>query len=88
MVEVIALWTLVVFMLAAVLGLFTIAGCYFIGLSRLTIVGGIASVLLGSEAFPAFAQAMFPEPREITGKIVCSNCHLANRDTLFSAPAI
>lgn len=76
-------------MLAAVMGLLTVAGCYFIGLSRIVLAFGLmCHVMDNSSAFPAFAQALFTEPREITGKIVCSNCHLASRDLAFHVPTL
>lgn len=32
-----------------------------------------------SNAYPIFAQQGFENPREATGRIVCANCHLANK---------
>ncbi|GAV71575.1 Apocytochr_F_C domain-containing protein [Cephalotus follicularis] len=47
-----------------------------------------------SNAYPIFAQQGYENPREATGRIVCANCHLANKpvgnevvlpDTVFEA---
>ena len=37
-------------------------------------------------AYPAFAQSLFSEPRDATGKIVCSNCHLQQADSHLALP--
>ena len=38
------------------------------------------------KAFPIYAQQMFENPREATGRIVCSNCHLAQKPVEISVP--
>jgi apocytochrome f len=47
-------------------------------------------VLLGSAApswaYPFWAQQNYDSPREATGKIVCANCHLAQKPTRIEAP--
>src|SRR6056300_2004623 len=39
-----------------------------------------------SEAFPIFAQQAYENPREATGRIVCANCHLAQKPTEIEVP--
>ena len=34
-----------------------------------------------SYAYPVFAQQAYENPREATGRIVCANCHLAQKPT-------
>lgn len=40
-----------------------------------------------SFAFPIYAQQAYENPREANGRIVCANCHLAQRPTEFEAPS-
>ena len=38
-------------------------------------------------AFPIYAQQLYPKsPREATGRIVCSSCHLAAKPVEISVP--
>ncbi|KAJ4699755.1 Cytochrome f [Melia azedarach] len=39
-----------------------------------------------SNAYPIFAQQGFENPREATGRIVCANCHLANKPVDIEVP--
>ena len=39
-----------------------------------------------SWAYPFWAQQNYESPREATGKIVCANCHLANKLTQAEVP--
>lgn len=39
-----------------------------------------------SEAFPVFAQQAYENPREATGRIVCANCHLAQKPVEIEVP--
>jgi apocytochrome f len=39
-----------------------------------------------TEAFPIFAQQAYENPREATGRIVCANCHLAQKPVELEAP--
>jgi apocytochrome f len=41
---------------------------------------------LNSEAYPIFAQQNYDSPREATGRIVCANCHLANKPVDIEVP--
>jgi apocytochrome f len=38
-------------------------------------------------AFPIYAQQAYQNPREANGRIVCANCHLAQKPTEFEAPS-
>jgi apocytochrome f len=39
-----------------------------------------------SYAYPVFAQQAYENPREATGRIVCANCHLAQKTTEVEVP--
>ena len=39
-----------------------------------------------SYAYPVFAQNAYQNPREATGRIVCANCHLAQKPTEIEVP--
>ncbi len=39
-----------------------------------------------SNAFPIFAQQAYENPREATGRIVCANCHLAQKPVEIEVP--
>nr|YP_010712236.1 cytochrome f [Corydalis ternata]WDA92891.1 cytochrome f [Corydalis ternata] len=39
-----------------------------------------------SSAYPIFAQQVYENPREATGRIVCANCHLANKPVDIEVP--
>ena len=39
-----------------------------------------------SFAFPIYAQQAYESPREANGRIVCANCHLAQKPTEFESP--
>nr|YP_010144857.1 cytochrome f [Pterygocalyx volubilis]QQL92177.1 cytochrome f [Pterygocalyx volubilis] len=39
-----------------------------------------------SKAYPIFAQQGYENPREATGRIVCANCHLANKPVDIEVP--
>ena len=40
-----------------------------------------------SYAYPVFAQQAYESPREATGRIVCANCHLAQKPTGIESPS-
>jgi apocytochrome f len=53
------------------------------------LIFGIAGTLLFpkvSYAYPVFAQNAYQNPREATGRIVCANCHLAQKTTEVEVP--
>ena len=39
-----------------------------------------------ANAYPVFAQQAYDNPREATGRIVCANCHLAQKPTAIELP--
>merc|ERR1711975_208120 len=39
-----------------------------------------------SYAYPVFAQNAYQNPREATGRIVCANCHLAQKPVEIEVP--
>nr|BDA97605.1 cytochrome f [Cryptomonas tetrapyrenoidosa] len=48
----------------------------------------VATILMPSfsSAFPIFAQQAYENPREATGRIVCANCHLAQKPVEIEVP--
>jgi len=46
----------------------------------------LISAATPSWAYPFWAQQNYATPREATGKIVCANCHLANKPTRVEVP--
>ena len=52
---------------------------------------GFVSCFLGlvpqkAQAFPIYAQQAYENPREANGRIVCANCHLAQKPTEYEGP--
>jgi apocytochrome f len=52
---------------------------------------GFVSCFLGilpqeAHAFPIYAQQAYENPREANGRIVCANCHLAQKPTEYEGP--
>ena len=55
----------------------------------LFLILGIAGTMVFpkvSYAYPVFAQNAYQNPREATGRIVCANCHLAQKPTEIEVP--
>jgi apocytochrome f len=51
------------------------------------IVGlGFTNLTPGVEAYPIFAQQNYENPREANGRIVCANCHLAQKPVELEVP--
>ena len=53
------------------------------------LIGGIIATTIFpkvSYAYPVFAQNAYENPREATGRIVCANCHLAQKPVEFEVP--
>merc|ERR1711981_847451 len=65
---------------------------YFMSLDKkiLLVLATIFSVNLLStnptEAYPIFAQQNYKNPREANGRIVCANCHLAQKPVELEVP--
>lgn len=57
-------------------------------LSVIIIIGAFQLNLLisNSYAFPIYAQQSYENPREATGRIVCANCHLAQKNISLEIP--
>jgi len=58
---------------------------FFIFLAT-SIFGILFSFPENSLAFPIYAQQAYQNPREANGRIVCANCHLAQKPTEFEGP--
>jgi len=59
-----------------------------IGLSIVTIFSSLLFLFpQQSLAFPIYAQQAYENPREANGRIVCANCHLAQKPTEIEAPS-
>nr|QCI08497.1 Apocytochrome f [Spermothamnion repens] len=54
-------------------------------ISLLSIIS-IYSFDLNANAFPIYAQQGYENPREATGRIVCANCHLAQKPVSLEVP--
>jgi apocytochrome f len=52
-----------------------------LGILQLTTINA-----LPAEAFPIYAQQAYENPREATGRIVCANCHLAQKPVEIETP--
>ena len=88
MLESLTLGVVVGFTLAVTLGLLAVASCHFLGIARMMLLLGLmVGVTSPSEAYPYFAQNLFAQPWEATGKIVCQNCHLAQQPVIISPPS-
>lgn len=44
------------------------------------------NIFLYCEAYPIFAQQNYPNPREENGRLVCANCHLAQKSVDIEVP--
>jgi len=53
----------------------------------LVILSSIVGVSVKATAFPIYAQNAYANPREANGRIVCANCHLAQKPTLIESPS-
>lgn len=49
-------------------------------------ITGLLADAQPASAYPFWAQASYPVPREATGRIVCANCHLAQKPTQAEVP--
>ena len=53
----------------------------------LTVIAGLFIISTPNvQAFPIFAQQNYENPREATGRIVCANCHLAQKPAEIEVP--
>jgi len=51
-----------------------------------TFLGLVLTLPQSSFAFPIYAQQAYENPREANGRIVCANCHLAQKPTEIETP--
>jgi len=54
---------------------------------KILILGGMLGVSFKATAFPIYAQNAYANPREANGRIVCANCHLAQKPVQIESPA-
>ena len=61
---------------------------FFQTFSVCLIISFIFNVTLSenANAYPIFAQQNYANPREANGRIVCANCHLAQKNVEISVP--
>nr|AIB04067.2 cytochrome f [Trachydiscus minutus] len=59
-----------------------VATCFYTGLLFAQLPNSITS----ADAFPIYAQQAYPNPREANGRIVCANCHLAQKPVELETP--
>nr|ARW69334.1 Apocytochrome f [Polysiphonia sp.] len=52
----------------------------------LSIIGVIQTQINEVYSFPVYAQQGYDNPREATGRIVCANCHLAQKNVSIEVP--
>ena len=50
------------------------------------IIGVSFAIMNSAEAYPIFAQQNYANPREANGRIVCANCHLAQKPVELEVP--
>lgn len=54
--------------------------------AAMILVSGILVLPEPAQAYPFWAQENYESPREATGRIVCANCHLAEKPTYVEMP--
>ena len=59
-----------------------VATCFYTGL----LFAQLPNSFTSADAFPIYAQQAYPNPREANGRIVCANCHLAQKPVELEAP--
>jgi apocytochrome f len=55
-------------------------------MATIAIVFGFSIFAPNSNAYPIFAQQNYENPREANGRLVCANCHLAQKPTEIEVP--
>jgi apocytochrome f len=68
------------FLANKLLKLATLCTQYFI------VIGVSFAMMNSAEAYPIFAQQNYANPREANGRIVCANCHLAQKPVELEVP--
>jgi len=60
---------------------------FFSWCSKQFVVVGLGFLLTASaQAYPIFAQQNYENPREANGRLVCANCHLAQKPVEIEVP--
>jgi apocytochrome f len=59
---------------------------FIIGLASFLFISTNLSFAEKAEAYPIYAQQGYENPREATGRIVCANCHLAQKPVDIEVP--
>jgi apocytochrome f len=54
--------------------------------AALIVLSGVIALPESAQAYPFWAQENYESPREATGRIVCANCHLAEKKTIVEVP--
>jgi apocytochrome f len=54
---------------------------------KVTVLSALLGVSFKATAFPIYAQNAYANPREANGRIVCANCHLAQKPTQIESPS-
>lgn len=54
--------------------------------AALILISGVVALPETAQAYPFWAQENYDSPREATGRIVCANCHLAEKPTYVEVP--
>nr|YP_010448239.1 cytochrome f [Symbiochloris sp. SG-2018]UTQ75720.1 cytochrome f [Symbiochloris sp. SG-2018] len=55
-------------------------------LVQVAILATVFSSISSADAYPIFAQQTYDDPREANGRIVCANCHLAQKPVEIEVP--
>jgi len=54
---------------------------------KVTVLSALLGVSFKATAFPIYAQNAYANPREANGRIVCANCHLAQKPVQIESPS-
>ena len=58
----------------------------FVTIFSFVVALGVTNLTPAAEAYPIFAQQNYENPREANGRIVCANCHLAQKPVELEIP--
>nr|YP_636003.1 cytochrome f [Tetradesmus obliquus]Q1KVS1.1 RecName: Full=Cytochrome f; Flags: Precursor [Tetradesmus obliquus]ABD48286.1 apocytochrome f of cytochrome b6/f complex [Tetradesmus obliquus] len=58
----------------------------FVTIFSFLVALGVTNLTPAAEAYPIFAQQNYENPREANGRIVCANCHLAQKPVELEVP--
>ena len=61
---------------------------FFYNLKKITfVIIPLLTLAQSTNAFPIYAQNAYSNPREANGRIVCANCHLAQKPVEIESPS-